>query len=369
MVLSPVTQMLQPMHSRMSSSRALLDLPRQEGIGDRGPRRADHVEHAALDLRDHGVGRGEAADADYRLGGELFHERCEALLIALLREARGVGIVFPVADIDVPQVGQLGQHGDHVARLALRGDAVRPHHLVGREPHHHAAGVADRVLGILDHLAEQARAVLQAAAIFVGAGVAPALQEMHGQRQIVPGIDIDDVEARLAGADRRLPVPAAIVADILAVHRARLEWVVARDLVHRSDRHLAAVEIGGRWAVVGQLDGGQRAMLVHRLAHQRVVRDVVIVPQPRLDIGRHVAAGMDLAFLGRDHGPAALRLHAPHGGMGVRVAVAHAVAMRHLEKAVLRGDRPDADRLEQDVVARIARHESPPETPSNRSAL
>ena len=46
---------------------ALLDLLRQEGIGDRGPRGADHVEHAAPDLRDHGVGRGEAADADHGL--------------------------------------------------------------------------------------------------------------------------------------------------------------------------------------------------------------------------------------------------------------------------------------------------------------
>ena len=338
---------------------AFLDLPGQERIGDRRPRRADHVEHAALDLRDHGVGRGEAADADDGLGGQRLHEGDELLLVALLREARAVGIELPVADVDVPQVRQLGQHRDHVARLALRRDAVRPHHLVGREPHRDAAGVADRVLGILDHLAEQPHAVLQAAAIFVGAGVAAALQEVHGQRQVMPGIDVDDIVSGLARADRRLAVPAAEVADVLAVHGARLERVVARHLVDRPDRHLAAVEVGGGRAVVIELDRRQRAVLVHRLAHQRVVRDVVVVPQPRLDERRHVAGGMDLALLGRDHRPAALRLHPAHGGMGVGMRMPHAVAMRHLEEPVLGGDRPDADRLEQDVVTRIARHGSP----------
>ena len=81
-----------------------LDLLRQERVGNRGPRRADHVEHAALDLRDHGVRRGEAPDADHRLGGQRLHEGDELLLVALLREARRVGIVFPVADVDVPQI-------------------------------------------------------------------------------------------------------------------------------------------------------------------------------------------------------------------------------------------------------------------------
>src|SRR5262252_1609521 len=51
-----------------------VDLHRQEGIGDRGARRADEVEHAAPDLADHGVGGGEAADPDHGLARDFLHE-------------------------------------------------------------------------------------------------------------------------------------------------------------------------------------------------------------------------------------------------------------------------------------------------------
>src|ERR1700683_5179825 len=50
---------------------ALVDLQRQEGIGDGGSRGADQIEHAAPDLTDHGVRRGEAADPDHGLLGDL----------------------------------------------------------------------------------------------------------------------------------------------------------------------------------------------------------------------------------------------------------------------------------------------------------
>ena len=51
--------------------------------------------------------------------------------------------------------------------------------------------------------------------------------------------------------------------------------------------------------------------------------------------------GMDLDLLGADDGPAALRLDAAHHGVRRRVAVAHAVAVRHLEEAVARRHRPE----------------------------
>ena len=60
-------QMLQPMHSRISCSRPSSDLSRQERVGDRGPGAADQIENAAPDLRDHGIGGGESADAHHRL--------------------------------------------------------------------------------------------------------------------------------------------------------------------------------------------------------------------------------------------------------------------------------------------------------------
>jgi hypothetical protein len=41
------------------------------------------------------------------------------------------------------------------------------------------------------------------------------------------------------------------------------------------------------------------------------------------------------------------------------MTMAHAIAMRYLEKAVLGRHRPDLHRLEQNVVTRIARHDFP----------
>ena len=67
---------------------------------------------------------------------------------------------------------------------------------------------------------------------------------------------------------------------------------------------------------------------------------------------------MDLDLLGADDGPAALRLDAAHDGVRGRVAVAHPVAVRHLEEAVARGHRPELHRLEEDVVARVAGHQA-----------
>ena len=95
-------------------------------------------------------------------------------------------------------------------------------------------------------------------------------------------------------------------------------------------------------AVVGQLDAGQGAVCVYRLGHQGQGRDVVVVPEPALDVGRQVAAVVDLHLLGADHAPAALGLHAAHGGQALRHAVAHAVAVGHLVEAVGRGDGADA---------------------------
>ena len=98
---------------------AIADLRRQERIGDRGPRRADEIEHAAADLRDHRIRRGEAADADHRFIGQLFDKGGIRLLVALHRfKTRGGAVIGPTGDVDVPEVGQLGQHLDHLAAFA-----------------------------------------------------------------------------------------------------------------------------------------------------------------------------------------------------------------------------------------------------------
>ena len=52
---------------------------------------------------------------------------------------------------------------------------------LGGETQGDRAGIADRFFGVLQHFAQQPDAVFQRAAVIIGALVAPALQEMHGQ--------------------------------------------------------------------------------------------------------------------------------------------------------------------------------------------
>src|SRR6266700_1736725 len=59
---------------------AFLDLSGQEGVGDRWPGRADEVENAPPNLRNHAVGRSEAADTDDGFGGQPLDEGGERLL-------------------------------------------------------------------------------------------------------------------------------------------------------------------------------------------------------------------------------------------------------------------------------------------------
>ena len=105
-----------------------------------------------------------------------------------------------------------------------------------------------------------------------------------------------------------------------------------------------------------ELDPRERAVRVHVLDEAFVRGDVVVVPEPAFDIAADVGAGVDLHLLGADDSPSSLRLDAAHHGMRRRIAVAHAVAVRHLEEPVARGHGPELDGLEQNVVARVARH-------------
>ncbi len=127
----------------------------------------------------------------------------------------------PVADVHVPEVRQLGEHLDDFAALAVGGDAVGAAQLIDGESHGDRAMRAHRLLGVLDQFAQQPRAVHEAAAVFVAALIVAALQKVHGQRQAVGGVHIDDVESGAARAQRRLAVPAAEILDVgLATWRA-----------------------------------------------------------------------------------------------------------------------------------------------------
>ena len=104
------------------------------------------------------------------------------------------------------------------------------------------------------------------------------------------------------------------------------------------------------------LDRRQRAMLVDRVGHQRHRRNVAVVPQPAFVKRLAVGGRMDFGLLRRDDGPAALGLDPAKPRQRLRLGPADAGAVRHLVEAVARRHRPDADRLEQDVVARVAGH-------------
>src|SRR5207253_4345734 len=119
------------------------DLPRQKGIGDRGPCGADQVLDATLDLARHAVGRSEAADAYHRFRRETLDESNIGLLESLLSETRGTRIIGERAgDIDVPQIGKLGEHGDDLAPLALRSYAFGTMQFIDRQPYRHRATIA-----------------------------------------------------------------------------------------------------------------------------------------------------------------------------------------------------------------------------------
>src|SRR5262249_5506877 len=153
------------------------------------------------------------ADADHRLARELLDEGDVRLLGAFLDEARGAGVDVVVAKLDVPQVGQLAQQLQHLAALALAGDALGAVELVDHQAHGQGGVGADGLAGVENHLPQQAGAILQAAAVFVGALVEAAGDELHGE-VAVAGIDVDDVEAGAYGTFGGIGLPAAQVPDV-----------------------------------------------------------------------------------------------------------------------------------------------------------
>ena len=118
-----------------------------------------------------------------------------------------------------------------------------------------------------------------------------------------------------------------------------------------------AISPGLIWALVHELDPGERAVSVDCLDHASQGGDVLLVPEPRLGKGTDVAAVVDLAFLGADRAPAAFGLDAAQRRLRAGVAVAHAGAMGHLVEAVFGRHRPDGNRLEENIVTRVARHD------------
>ncbi len=160
------------------------------------------------------------------------------------------------------QVRQIAIHVDEFAHFGV-GKAEIADGLVERDAQRQRHRVADRVAHVRDDLAGKARAVLEAAAVFVGALVGGAAEEMLEDAEAMRAVEADQIETRdtrsLGGVDE----PAPQVSDVGLVHRAGLHRIVGEGADRqggRRQRHLLGVEVRAVDAGIGELDAGQRAV-------------------------------------------------------------------------------------------------------------
>ena len=109
-------------------------------------------------------------------------------------------------------------------------------------------------------------------------------------------------------------------------------------------------------------------MRVNLFGHQGVGPDIRGVPKTGIGVGQIVGRRVNRAILRAHHAPAPLGLHGAQVRQHPRPQPSKAGAMGHLIEAVFRRDRPDPDRLEENVVARIATYRGWPPAPSMRYA-
>ncbi len=186
---------------------SLIQLARQERVGDGGARGADQIEHAAPDLRNHGVRRREAADADDRPRGQRLDEIDDGFVAALLGETRRSAIRGAGIQLYVPQIGDFGEFGNDFVRFGFGMGAGAAAQFLEADAQSDAAIGADRILHHLQRLPRQTATVRDAAAIGVRAFIEAGQQEFV-QQVSHAGVDVDDIETSAAGAQRGVTVPA-----------------------------------------------------------------------------------------------------------------------------------------------------------------
>ena len=343
-----------------------LDLLRQEGIGDRRPRRADDVALARVNDADHVVGAGEAPVVDHRYvahhGLDLVDERPGPVGLA---EARAAGVLagpfLEIADLGRQHVHHALACQDFAEAEAFVEvlDAAGAAGGVHIEPGTDGAVVAARALERAQDLDDEARAVLERAAVAVASVIVAPLEKLHRDAAVAAD-HFEDVEARLLAALRRFHVHLDECLDVVrvglvAVDRSRaiaIGWNIAR-----AARHLARFETGRLNAAIPELDAGEGIVTVKGVAKVAQIDDVAFIPKARRHVGIVVRFRMDRAEF-REHGaPSAFGLHAPERRLRARSLGARARAMRCLPEPILRSLGAQRDRFEQDVVFRITWHE------------
>ena len=290
------------------------------------------------------------------------------------KQARGARILDPfriAGDVDVPQIDRAGlfRELDGAQPVLVNLHPLGPEQLIDREPAGDGALIAHRVLDRAERVDQQPGAVLEAAAVLVRAVVELVHEELDHD-VAVRGIDVDDVEARIARALRSVDVSPRDRRQVLRVRLAGIGLhALVRDRrpgVHRKG-HRAGFEVGRAVARIHHLHPRQGAVRMHGIRQMAQVVDVALVPQGGEPGGRAVGIGMDRTRLRAHRAPAALGLHRPVRGLGARLVDARADAVGHLVETVFHHLRADRDRLEQAVVFWIPRHGF--SLPRNRSRL
>jgi hypothetical protein len=110
------------------------------------------------------------------------------------------------------------------------------------------------------------------------------------------------------------------------------------------------------YSTVRELDARERPVLVGVLAHEREVVRILGIPDAHRDDGPEVGVLAHEGLFRADGRPAAFGLHAAEAGLRAGLLRAEARAMRNGVETVPKRLRADPDRLEEDVVTRIAGH-------------
>ena len=342
----------------------LVDFSRQKRISDGGARGADEIENAAANLRDHGVGRCEAADPDDGPRRQALDEINDRFMTGFGGEARRRAIGRARIQFDVPQVRDLGEQLNDFVCFGGGALALAAAKFLETDAQRHRARIASRIAGYVKQFAYQAHPIGNAATIRIRASIPFGQQELV--RQVAhTGVHVDDVEPGALGAARRIKLPAAQIGNIGRVHDFRA--LIAHEAnvcghprhARRRKRRHPARAIGYRAAAVPQLHARESAVSVHGIRHEGVRTHVVLVPECRVRQWRVVGGRMDRDVARTHHAPATLGLHAAKSRAHPRHRIRHAARMRNRIEAIRSAHGPDAHRLKEDIKSRISRHAAP----------
>ena len=226
--------------------------------------------------------------------------------------------------------------------------------------------VADRA----DHLAQQARAIVERAAVFVVALIAQRRQELVNQIA-VRRVDFDDANARVPRAPRARGEGGDDFADAVVRQRLRLRIVVGeRQRARRHDLRPSAFRFGHEARAIprpprARLASGVRelhardaALRMDEMRDPRELLDVRVAPDAEI-LRTDPPFGQDRRRLGDHQAGAAHRAAAEVNEVPIVRETIHrrVLAHRRHEHAIGEGDVPDAERIEK---LRSVRHENYP---------